>query len=226
MDALDKDLRAAIAEIAARRKVEVQFAVAEALSFLPLLYYLGDWKRSAAILGASELPATIVMMICNACHQASVVDQQAADLLVFPECENATVHDLFCLFAPSVHDLIRNKPYSVLCFGLIETLARWDTKGAVRLGSVRPYVTRDGDEDDRIDFRNAVAEYEQRCLALIDQDAEAFGFAREIVVKMSALAPEASLDLRLPTQGLLRGSMLHCCLKCAIVTIISEEKKR
>jgi hypothetical protein len=139
----------------------------------------------------------------------------AANLLVFPETENATVHDLFCLFAPSVHDLIRNKPYSVLCFGLIETLARWDTKGAVRLGSVRPYVTRDGDEDDRIDFRNAVAEYEQRCLALIDQDAEAFGFAREIVVKMSALAPEASLDLRLPTQGLLRGSMLHCCLKCA-----------
>jgi len=57
-------------------KVEVQFAVSEALSFLPLLYYLGDWKCSAAILGASELPATIVMMICNACHQASVVDQQ------------------------------------------------------------------------------------------------------------------------------------------------------
>ena len=52
-------------------KVEAQFAVSETLSYLPLLYYLGDWKSCAQMLAASRLPAILVMLLCQVCHSAS-----------------------------------------------------------------------------------------------------------------------------------------------------------
>jgi len=109
--------------------VEVRFGVAQFISLLPLLYYLGDWVGAQNALSRDVLPVLLTTLYVNLLHN---LDQGlAADSPANPSVhtELATCHvEVESLFGP-VRPIQREVPQNFAMVALLETLARWQRRG-------------------------------------------------------------------------------------------------
>ena len=211
--------------------VEERFGLVQLLNLAPLLYFLGDWRESAALLSEHALPVCLASIVCNVLHSAAAADDpdrgvdggennhcdRPADLEQFPELHKAHV-DVASLYGGAPE--LWQRPMSAVVASLLEVLGRWAWRG-VRVSTGR-IPSRPPDDvaarlsaTERLRYSEPIsdcfAEYRPRLGALC---------VRTPRISFATAVLDAIVDGRrphLPTGGgLLRDPLMHVSMSCAL----------
>jgi len=191
--------------------VEERFGITELLNTIPLLYFLGDWSESAALLAKYEFPQAIASLAVNIIHSATSTEHDTPEqnLLRFPELHAAKVH-VFKLLCTETNDegvqLVGINIMATTAIALIEILARWQSHCGISVSSARIACTDVESES----VADCLLEYLPN-LEELTQDCPSFSFVIPIVKAFGERG-----TIRQPEIGILRHSLLHASMRCAL----------